>query len=183
MALLLLETLGSGVNSRFDLDRLADGGRWEAYKSTLKIIADHPWLGTGLGTFSLIFPAYRSESVPIVGIWDRAHNTPLELASEVGIPLALLVIMAWIVALVFLARGIRTRRRDVILPIAGCLVALLAIFHSNIDFSLQIPGFSIIVGAVVGGGLAQSFRSVKARSGPKSAENANWVAEPATGKG
>jgi O-Antigen ligase len=184
MALLLLETLGSGVNSRFDLDRLADGGRWEAYKSTLKIIADHPWLGTGLGTFSLIFPSYRSEAVPIAGIWDRAHNTPLELASEVGIPLALLVIAAWIVALVFLAWGIRTRRRDVILPIAGCLVALLAVFHSSIDFSLQIPGFSIMVGAVVGGGLAQSFRSAKARFSQKSADNAgNWVAEAAVGKG
>jgi hypothetical protein len=69
------------------------------------------------------------------------------------------------------------------LPIAGCLVALLAVFHSNIDFSLQIPGFSIMVGAVVGGGLAQSFRSVKARSSQKSAENAGkWVAEAAVVK-
>jgi O-antigen ligase len=184
MALLLLETLGSGVSSRFDLDRLADGGRWETYKSTLRIIADHAWVGTGLGTFSFIFPAYRSESVPIVGIWDRAHSTPLELASEVGIPLAVLVIAAWIVALVFLVRGIRTRRRDVILPIAGCLVALLALFHSSIDFSLQIPGFSITVAAVVGGGLAQSFGSIKAQSSQKSAANAgDWGSGSVAGKG
>jgi O-antigen ligase len=163
MALLLLETIGSGVNSRFDLDRLADGGRWEVYRSTLRIIADHPWLGTGLGTFGWVFPSYRCASIPIIGIWDRAHNTLLELASEAGLPLALLVAGAWAVILVVLVRGIRQRRRDVILPMSGCLVALLAIFHSSIDFSLQIPGFSIMVAGVVGCGLAQSFRSLRSR--------------------
>jgi hypothetical protein len=170
VGLVLLETLGSGVSSRFDLDRLADGGRWEAYRSTARIIADYPWLGTGLGTFPWVFPAYRSESVSMWGIWDRAHSTPLELASEVGLPLALLVAAGWLVVLTVLAQGIRKRRRDAILPISGLLVALLALLHSSIDFSLQIPGFSILVAAITGCGLAQSFRSVKDRepreSGP-----------------
>jgi O-antigen ligase len=162
LALVLLETLGSGVNSRFDIDQLADGGRWEVYRSTLRMITDYPWFGTGFGTFVWNFPAYRSEAIPILGIWDRAHNTLLELTSEAGIPLASLIVLAWVVVLAMLVRGVRKRRRDVIFPIAGLLTALLALVHSSIDFSLQIPGFAIMVAAVVGCGLAQSFRSVKA---------------------
>jgi O-antigen ligase len=176
LALVLLETLGSGVSSRFDLDRLADGGRWEVYRSTLRIIADYPWFGTGLGTFAWIFPAYRSESISMWGVWDRAHNTLLELASEAGVPLALLVAAAWTVILVVLIHGIRKRQRDLILPVAGCLVAALALFHSNIDFSLQIPGFSIMVAAVVGGGLAQSFRTLR-KSPPGHSEKAHEIPE------
>jgi O-antigen ligase len=164
-ALVLLETIGSGVNSRFNLDRLADGGRLEAYRSTLRIIADYPWLGTGLGTFPWVFPSYRTASISMWGIWDRGHSTPLELASEMGVPIASLVAAGWIVMLAVLLQGIRNRRRDLILPLAGCLVALLALLHSSIDFSLQIPGFSIMVAAIVGCGLAQSFRSVKLHSG------------------
>lgn len=162
LSLLLLATLGSGVSSRFDLDRLTDGGRWEVYRSTTRIIADYPWFGTGLGTFPWVFPAYRPASVSIWGVWDRAHNTPLEFASEMGVPLFLVLTVAWIVAIAVLCRGVRDRRRDVIFPVAGCLVALSAILHSSVDFSLQIPGFSIVVAAIMGCGLAQSFRSVKA---------------------
>ncbi len=167
LALVLLETLGAGVSSRFDLDRLADGGRLEAYRSTLRIIADYPWLGTGLGTFPWVFPIYRSAAVSTGGCWDRAHSTPLELASEIGAPAALIVAVAWIVVLAVLIRGIRNRRRDLVMPVAGCLVALVALLHSTIDFSLQTPGFSIVVAAVVGCGLAQSFRTGKAKLPPE----------------
>jgi len=164
MALVVLETIGAGVNSRFELDQLATGGRWEAYRSTLEIIGDYPWLGTGLGTFAWIFPEYRSGTISNRGVWDRAHNTALELASEMGIPLAVLVAIAWAVVIAVLFYGVRNRRRDRIFPIAGCLVALLALLHSMIDFSMQIPGFAIVVAALTGSGLAQSFRTSKYRT-------------------
>jgi hypothetical protein len=35
--------------------------------------------------------------------------------------------------------------------------------HSSIDFSLQIPGFAIVVFAIVGVGLAQSFDTAPSR--------------------
>ena len=35
----------------------------ETYKATLRLIADHPWFGTGEGTFAQAFPAYRSANV------------------------------------------------------------------------------------------------------------------------
>jgi len=37
-----------------------------------------------------------------MGVWDRAHSTPLELAAEVGLPLACLVAILWTVAIIVL---------------------------------------------------------------------------------
>ena len=37
-------------------------------------------------------------------------------------------------------------------------IALLAVLHSTIDFSLQIPGYAIVALSIIGAGVAQSFR-------------------------
>jgi O-antigen ligase len=161
IALALLQIMGAGVSGRFNLQGLADEGRWEAYRSTWRMIADHPWFGTGLGTFAMSFPAYRSAHVSVSGVWDLAHSTPLEMAAELGLPFAGLVAVAWGIALVVLVCGVVVRRRDVMVPIAALMIAVLALLHSLIDFSLQIPGYAIIVFALLGAGLAQSFSSRK----------------------
>ncbi|WP_082070023.1 O-antigen ligase family protein [Bradyrhizobium sp. LTSP885] len=152
----LLQLLGSRVSSRFDSQGLVDEGRLEAWQSTLRIIADRPWFGTGMGTFQWAFPPYRSPNISIRGVWDRAHSTPLELASEVGLPLALLIALAWVIMLALLAKGISRRRRSVIVPLAAAATATLALIHSCLDFTLQIPGYSIPFFVLFGAGLARS---------------------------
>lgn len=157
VALVLLQFLGGAVSNRFDVQGLADEGRLAAYRSTMRMIADYPWFGTGLGTFAWSFPAYRSSEISMWGVWDIAHNTPLELASEVGLPLAGAVCIGWLAAVSVLVHGIRVRHRDAIIPLSAFSVSIIANLHSWIDFSLQIPGFTIVVFALVGAGLAQSF--------------------------
>lgn len=161
IALILLQLFGGVVSSRFDVQGLADEGRFAAYMSTLRMIGDFPWFGTGLGTFAWAFPAYRSPDISMNGVWDIAHNTPLELASEVGLPLTLLVAAGWLVAFLVLRRGIVVRHRDVIVPLTAFSVAMIANLHSLIDFSLQIPGYAIVVFGLTGVGLSQSFRSAE----------------------
>ena len=126
-AVILLQLMGAGINARFDIQGAADQGRLEAYKSTLRIIADHPWFGTGQGTFAYAFPAYRSPNISMWGVWDIAHNTLLEIASDMGIPIAVLVIGAWIVVFAVLIRGALIRRHDLVVPVAALAVAILAI--------------------------------------------------------
>jgi O-antigen ligase len=157
VALTLLQLLGAGVNARFDFQGLASEGRTETYKATLRLIADHPWFGTGEGTFAQAFPAYRGANVSMEGVWDMAHNTLLEIAAEMGVPIAILVVVAWITVFVVLVRGALIRRRDLIVPVGGLAVATLAVLHSLIDFSLQIPGYAIVALSLIGAGLAQSF--------------------------
>jgi O-antigen ligase len=127
------------------------------------MIRDHPWLGTGLGTFAWSYPAYRSSDLTSWGIWDRAHSTPLEIASDMGLPLATVVIAGWVADFAVLGYGLWTRNRDQIIMVAALATASLGILHSLIDFSLQIPGFALVVFALVGAGLAQSFRAASVR--------------------
>jgi O-antigen ligase len=159
LALAVLYALGGGVIAKFDELGTVDRGRVETYRATWHMIVEHPWFGTGLGTFPWAFPAYRSDTLSIWGVWDRAHSTPLELAAELGLPLAVLIGAAWLAAFAVLARGIMIRQRDRIVPIAAFCVAALANLHSAIDFPLQIPGYAIVVFALLGAGLAQSFPS------------------------
>lgn len=179
VALMLLQFMGGVVSTRFDVQGLADEGRFTAYRSTLRMIADYPWFGTGLGTFAWSFPAYRSPDISMRGIWDIAHSTPLELAAEVGLPLAGAVCLGWFIMLAILIHGVRTRRRDTIIPLAAFSVSVIAILHSCIDFSLQIPGYAIVIFALVGAGLAQSFGTKTLENSASAGKSAHKVGNSA----
>lgn len=155
--LALLQILGGNVVSRIDTGGLVEAGRLAAYRSSLRIIADYPWFGTGLGTFTSIFPAYRSGDISIFGTWNVAHSTPLELTIEMGVPLMLIIAGAWIVAILVLIRGTVRSRRETVVPLIALAVALIALLHTSIDFSLQVSGYAIVVFALLGVGLAQSL--------------------------
>jgi O-antigen ligase len=165
-AFLLLQLMGEGVNARFDVQGIADEGRLDTYRSTLRMIADHPWFGTGQGTFAAAFPAYRSPDATILWVWDMAHNTLLEIAADMGLPIAALVVAAWITIFLVLVRGALIRRRDNILPIASFSVGILCALHSLVDFTLQIPGYAIVALSLIGVGLAQSFSTRMATAPP-----------------
>jgi O-antigen ligase len=125
------------------------------------MIADRPWFGTGLGTFASAFPAYRSDDISMYGTYEYAFSSLLELAAEAGLPLASVVVIGWIIAFGVLAHGVRTRRRDRIIPAAALSVGLSAALHSLVNYSLQVPGFAIVVFGLLGTGIAQSFSSHK----------------------
>jgi hypothetical protein len=61
--------------------------------------------------------------------------------------------------LAVLIRGVQVRRRDTVIPLAALCVSIIAILHSCVDFSLQIPGYAIVIFALIGAGLAQSFET------------------------
>jgi O-antigen ligase len=94
--------------------------------------------------------------------WEQTYNTTLEIASEMGIPFTILVIAGWLGVFIALGRGMTARRHDEILPAAAFWIGLLAVLRSLVDFSLQIPGFSLAILPLVGMGLAQS-KSSKSR--------------------
>jgi hypothetical protein len=164
LAIVLLQFMGGRVNARFDAQGISDEARMAVWRATLRMIADHPWFGTGQGTFVWSFPAYRPGDISMWGIWDRAHDSLLEIAADMGVPLAVLVAVGWLIIFAVLIHGIRVRRRDLLIPISAAAVAAIAVLHSLVDFSLQIPGYSIPAFALVGAGLAQSFASNRAQA-------------------
>ena len=142
--------------------RLADTsfeteGRARAYELTVQATADSPWLGTGYGSFGQVFRMYRDETIP--GIYDKAHNTFLENALELGIPVASALFLAVLTAVVYCALGVRRRRRDVTYPTIALAASVLVGVHSMVDFSLQIPAIGATYALILGIGCAQSWSS------------------------
>jgi O-antigen ligase len=163
LALVLLQLMGGGVNARFDAQGVADEGRIPTWRATLRLIADHPWFGTGEGTFVWSFPNYRSADVSMRGVWDHAHSTLLEAAADMGIPFASLLTLVWILIFAILIRAVSVRQRDLLIPTCALSIAMVANTHSLIDFSLQIPGYSIPALALIGTGLARSLTTDRKR--------------------
>jgi O-antigen ligase len=134
-----------------------DDGRWSVYSLCFEAIRQRPLLGAGAGTFADLFPSLRPEDFNSWGVWDYAHSTILEIAVEMGIPVAALIVIAAAASLFILARGAlksKDRSRSSLAAIAG--IAALSYLHSMIDFSLQIPGYLIVFAILLGCGLARS---------------------------
>ncbi|MBR0954359.1 O-antigen ligase family protein [Bradyrhizobium canariense] len=159
VALLILQLVGGAVAGRIGTYGLIDEQRFNAYERSIAIIRGYPLLGIGWGNFEATFPAYRTAELGSLGIWDRAHSTPLELAAELGLPAAGLIVACSLWYIYLLLRSSLRRKRDRYIPIIGISVAVLGLVHSCIDFSLQIPGFGIFFAAIVGCGLAQAIPS------------------------
>ncbi len=105
-------------------------------RDTLRIIRDHPLAGTGLGTFSLVFPRYLSFYSRWT--WDKAHNDYLQLVAETGL-VGLGFAVWWLASFFILFR--RNLRADPspelrLGAFCGCVAMLV---HSLVDFNLQIP--------------------------------------------
>lgn len=152
VGLLMLEFVGDSVSSRLRLLGFDDEGRYDVYRASLGLLASRPWLGIGLGNFAVVFPSVRPDSVSVIGIWDRAHSTPLELALEIGLPAFSVVALVWLWLLARLA-WFASRSRDIAV-IAGLATAVLGTLHSLIDFPLQTPGYAVLFAAMAGMGLA-----------------------------
>jgi O-antigen ligase len=139
---------------------LFDDARWSVYGFCVEAIRQRPFLGAGIGSFADLFPSLRADDFYSWGVWDYAHSTILEIAVEMGIPVAATVAIAALASLFILARAAvksEGRSRRSLAAITG--IAVLSYLHSLIDFSLQIPGYLIVFGILLGCGLARATSS------------------------
>ena len=145
-----------------------DQARWSVYEYCVESIRQRPLLGTGAGTFADFFPSLRGLEFNSWGVWDFAHSTILEIAVEMGIPIALTIVFGALASLFILANGalrpsLKDRSRSSLAAVTGIAVA--SYLHSTVDFSLQIPGYLIVFGSLMGCWLARSVADqVPARS-------------------
>jgi O-antigen ligase len=155
LTLALLSQMG-----RIASQGLMDDGRWSVYELCLQAIKQRPLMGSGLGTFPDIFPSFRSSELASWGVWDFAHSTGLEIAVEMGAPMAGIVVLGAFASVFILLHAAVTCEapdRQILAAIAG--IAVLGYLHSLIDFSLQIPGFFIVFAILLGCGLARASGS------------------------
>lgn len=141
----MMRFLGSGEDFKM---------RWAMWKDTARIIMDYPLLGTGLGTFTQIYPLYRS--LHLYGTATHAENDFLQLASEVGLlgtgVLSILFLYLFSKAVSGL-RDLSPRTPDRYVGMGGLVGGVALMFHSMVERNIQVPAnallFTLIWGIVL----------------------------------
>jgi O-antigen ligase len=164
IAALAVASIAFYLTSELLLDRInrtdiTTEERLAVYANVNRAIGDNPALGFGYGTFSNSFRLYDQNENTVH--YDRAHNTWLENAFELGVPAALALYLA-LGGLAFTClRGVRRRHRDWVYPATGVAASVLVGLHATVDFSLQIPAVAILYACIMGVACAQSYSSVR----------------------
>ncbi len=134
-----LDPLASGIVARFGEAGQSCESRLILWRNVLYLIAQKPWFGWGWGEldyahFVTLYPDAR-----FCDILDNAHNLPLHLAVELGVPVAVLVcaVLAW---LLWRARPWREARAD--RQMAWAVLALIAL-HSLLEYPLWYGPFQL----------------------------------------
>jgi len=108
-------------------------------RGTWHIFMDHPWTGTGAGTFAIVYPRY--EEFYDGNVIEHAHNDYVELLGDMGLPGALLG--ACFLFLFFRGAFLEFQAHQSPFSLAmhaGALAACASLLlHSFVDFNLHIP--------------------------------------------
>lgn len=122
-----------------------DPSRIMLLQSAWLMIQEHPWFGTGLGTFRMLYPQYRYlDETGTGGGW--VHNDYLQLWLEAGLPMFLLMLglVLWVARAVW--RTIRQGGREALLRM-GYLAGIAAILlHALVNFLFFFALVSLLVG-------------------------------------
>jgi O-antigen ligase len=78
-----------GGDAQFNKSDISSS-RFGIWANTLALIQAHPWFGVGFGEFNFAWTLTPFPGRP-VAFFDHTHNLPLQLAVELGLPLATLV--------------------------------------------------------------------------------------------
>ena len=139
------------LGGEFSINRFIDSvntddpttGRSHFWSVTVDIIKAHPFLGTGLGAFGVIYTRYDSRN----GLYrlEQAHNDYLQILSDAGIVGAVLAFS--FVLLLFYKGFSRARSRDdfrrgvALAALSGCFAVLV---HSFFDFTLHTTSNALL---------------------------------------
>lgn len=130
---------GSGILARLHEQAPACTSRLTLWRNVLHLIGEKPWLGWGWGELDYAHFITPYPGTRFCDILDNAHNLPLHLAVELGLPLAvsLCALAAW-----SLWRAQPWRERDPSRQMAWGVLALLAL-HSLLEYPLWYGPFQM----------------------------------------
>ncbi len=125
--------------------------RLDMWLSTWTLFKEYPLWGTGLGSFSLRYPAVRALSETTSSGY-YAHNDYLQLLAELGVFGFLCYVALPFVVLFLLIRACFQRRGSCNYPIIVIAISSVSLVsaHSAINFVIYHPLVSLFVGSVLG---------------------------------
>ncbi|HEY9209232.1 MAG TPA: Wzy polymerase domain-containing protein, partial [Acidovorax sp.] len=143
LPVLLLDWTGfatEGVFARLGGDTQTCGSRRALWSNVLYLIAQKPWTGWGWGEldyahYMTLFPGER-----FCTLLDNAHNLPLHLAVELGLPVAAIACGAVLVGVV---RARPWAETDAVRQLAWGALAIIGL-HSMVEFPLWYGPFQLV---------------------------------------
>ncbi|MEI9995387.1 MAG: O-antigen ligase family protein [Rhizomicrobium sp.] len=154
---LTLAIFGGALLGRIADEGVEDVDRTQSWKIIVSGIEASPWLGHGFGTFPEAFPLYRDDRLASRRYWDKAQDTYLELALDLGVPATAVLLGGFAALLAQCAKGLSRRRRERrIFPAIGIAATVLIAAHSVYDFSMQIPAVATTFAFIIAIALAES---------------------------
>ena len=121
------------------------GSRFILYSNVLHLIGLKPWAGWGWGELAYAHYITLYDGPRFCHILDNAHNLPLHLAVELGVPVALAVCgaLAWAIL-----RGRPWAEQDPTRQLAWGVLMVIGI-HSGVEYPLWYGPFQIAVALCV----------------------------------
>lgn len=144
----LLQVL-TGITHTGLLDRLAEPPGCESrrilWANVLELIAQKPLGGWGWGELKFAHYSHPYSGMRFCSILDNAHNLPLHLAVELGVPVAgtLCALAGWL-----LWRGKPWRETNAARQAAWAVLAIIGL-HSLVEYPLWYGPFQMAVGLCV----------------------------------
>ncbi len=126
--------------------------RFRYWTNTLLAARDALPLGTGFGTFTLVYPTYEPLSEVRPDVVNHAHNDVLELLLEGGVA-AIALLMAWLAFVVYAAWRSRAEaggRRDRMVPIVAALAVILTLAASLTDYPTRMHAIAVTLALLIG---------------------------------
>jgi O-antigen ligase len=138
------EKVQSAYQELFNQSRTTSGsGRIEAWKNSVSMISDNPLLGTGPGSFGIIYSQYQTSP------WlyaKNAHNHYLEYGAEIGI-VGMVIFLSFagtICCLIFKNRKYLTDHNKHPLLLGVSISFAAALIHASLDIDWsRMPLFAI----------------------------------------
>src|SRR6185369_10218160 len=121
------------------------GGRIQLFAGTLKLIADRPVFGSGLGSWEWVYRKYKHPSIQDHP--EHTHNEFLNLASDYGL-IGFLLLLAFFVGFYrqsLLLSDARLSPEQRAFAVGSAISVPAVLVHSCFDFPLHIPANSVLL--------------------------------------
>jgi len=145
------ETMSQRIAKTVMLEGDVSNYRTILWDSTLHLIEQHPWLGTGFGTYFFFIPEYKDPTYTAAVY--HAHNDPLEFFAELGILGPILFYVFVIVAALRMAGTMKKlqpaqdKERMILITTFSALVSM--VVQSYVNFSLYNISILMLGGLVL----------------------------------
>ncbi|WP_367848550.1 PglL family O-oligosaccharyltransferase [Rhodoferax sp. WC2427] len=148
LGLLLLPSLvglDTGAWARLREGDALCSSRLTLWHNVLTLVAQHPWLGWGWGELDYAHYIHLYDGPRFCDILDNAHNLPLHLAVELGVPMAVAAcgLLVW-----WVLRSQPWAETDASRRMAWTVLAVVGL-HSLLEYPLWYGPFQIAVGLCV----------------------------------